>query len=173
MGSVQECSCGWPLIRCVGPGRGLSETPDVIVLPPLRCATGMTREEIDQYFLHDEWVCRWCRLLRYRVERRDRCPYCSRCWESEAEDRFASGELYLALRCTCSCEARWYPARGWGETSQNWLSPERLEAVRKERNIDQDPGECSWCGAETFDFVRRPDGFFRRCTACRAIHRWR
>jgi hypothetical protein len=31
---------------------------------------------------------------------------------------------------------------------------------------------CEWCGEPTFDFVDRPDGFFRRYLCCRGIHRW-
>ena len=166
-------ACKWPLVRYVGCGKGLHESPDVIVLPPLRCATGMTDEQVEQYVQHDEWVCRWCRLLRYRVDRREECPYCRRGWGSESQDRFTSREVYLTLRCACSCEARWYPERGWGETTENWLSPERINALKIDWNIDRDPGKCGWCGAEAFDFVHRPDGFFRRCTVCKAIHRWR
>ena len=166
------CSaCNWPLVRYVGFGTGLKESPDVTVLPPLQCAHGMTRDEIQQYVLRDEWVCRWCRLRRYRVDRREQCPYCRRRWASEGQGRFASGEIYLTLQCECSCEARWYPERGWGETSDGWTSAERWQLLIGEGG-ERDPGKCGWCGAETFDFVQRPDGFFRRCTACKAIHRW-
>lgn len=35
-----------------------------------------------------------------------------------------------------------------------------------------DPAVCEWCGDPEFDFVTRPDGFFRRCLRCRGIHRW-
>jgi hypothetical protein len=42
----------------------------------------------------------------------------------------------------------------------------RFEAQRP------DPAVCQWCGDPEFDFVDRPDGFFRRCLRCRAIHRW-
>jgi len=162
-------TCKGPLVRYVGPAMELEESPDVTVLPPLHCATGMTDDQIRQYLLRDEWVCRWCRLRRYRVDRRDQCPYCRRCWASEGQGWFGSGEIYLTLQCECSCEARWYPERGWGETTDSWVSPERWQSLIGD---GADPGKCGWCGAESFDFVRRPDGFFRRCTACKAIHRW-
>jgi hypothetical protein len=50
----------------------------------------------------------------------------------------------------------------------------RLNPVRIARFEAQkpDPAVCEWCGHPEFDFVTRPDGFFRRCLRCRGIHRW-
>jgi hypothetical protein len=41
--------CGWAQVLVAGPGLGVQPAPDVEVLPPLSCATGMTDAEIEAY----------------------------------------------------------------------------------------------------------------------------
>jgi hypothetical protein len=129
----------------------------------------MTEEAIEAYQRRTEWSCAWCDLGHWRLDRADRCPYCADAWERVEHDEFPSGEPRLRLNCRCGCEAEWYPARGWGKTQDHRLNPIRLAKLQEQMG---DPAVCEWCGDPAFEFVNRPDGFFRRCLRCRGIHRW-
>src|SRR5262249_3844393 len=152
------------LVRHVSSTKGLHESPDVIVAPPLLCGTGLSFAELWRIANRDEWVCRWCDLQRHRLGTPQRCPYCGCAWKTVQRAEFRTGEPYLVLACTCLCEARWYPQRGWGESCDRRLVPNFMDQLTSR----SDPGICGWCGAPTFEFMHRPDGFFRRCTECKA-----
>jgi hypothetical protein len=129
----------------------------------------MTDAQIEAYARKQEWRCGWCDLGHWRLTRVDQCAYCGSPWQAATRSEFSSGEPRIRLRCRCGCEAEWYPARGWGKTRDSRLNPvfaARLQALMG------DPGVCEWCGDPEFEFVDRPDGFFRRCLRCRGIHRW-
>jgi hypothetical protein len=161
--------CSWPLVLVAGPGLDVQISPDVLTLPPLACATGMTEEQVATYVWKREWQCRWCSLGHCRLARLDQCPYCGRPWETAEHDEFPSGEPRIRLKCLCRFQAEWYPARGWGKTDDYRLNP--MVAARWQ-DLAPDPGVCEWCGDTAFEFVHRPDGFFRRCLRCQGIHRW-
>ena len=149
--------------------------PDVIVKPPLPCGTrrttsGQNADLWEVKATRPEWRCRWCDLGHYRLDRPNDCPYCCARWEAKESMTFESGEAAVQMRCRCGCDAEWYTARGWGETTDYRLRGSSLVTASIKTD---DVGKCAFCGADTFDFVHRPDGFFRRCSGCNAIHRWR
>jgi hypothetical protein len=161
--------CGWAQVLVAGPELGVQPAPDVVLMPPLVCGTGMSHAQIEAYVMRQEWRCRWCDLGHRRLDRVGPCPYCAGPWERAEPGEFPSGEPCVRLSCRCGCEAEWYPARGWGQTDDYRLNP--IVIARRQAQT-RDPAVCQWCGDPEFDFVNRPDGFFRRCLRCRAIHRW-
>ena len=167
--------CAAPTVAVVGSGPEFVKSPDVIVKPPLPCGTrrttsGQNADLWEVKATRPEWRCRWCDLGHYRLDRPNDCPYCCARWEAKESMTFESGEAAVQMRCRCGCDAEWYTARGWGETTDYRLRGSSLVTASIKTD---DVGKCAFCGADTFDFVHRPDGFFRRCSGCNAIHRWR
>ena len=53
MGAPEPARCAQVLVA--GPDLGVQRAPDVVILPPLRCGTGMTDAEIEAYARKKQW----------------------------------------------------------------------------------------------------------------------